>query len=157
MIQSYYTHNYDRVGWFALSWRIYLVCIALSFFVMIEPAPTDLLFFVALGAFTLAPLRPVKLLGSVASVGLLLYLWFTILSLAFVAVSAPVAARAVLIEVYLVLLLFMTAYFVKLDGDRAFRMILLMLTLGAMITSLFGLLAYLDLILTGFLLSVMST
>lgn len=146
MIQSYYTQSYDRVGWFALSWRIYLMCIAVSFFVMIEPAPTDLIFFIALGAFMLAPLRPVKLLGPVASGGLLLYLWFTFFSLAFVAVSVPVAARAVFIEVYLVLLFLMTAYFVKLYGDRAFRMILLMLTLGAMITSVIGLLAYLDLI-----------
>ena len=43
MIQTYDRYTVDRVGWLTLAWRIYLVCIGTSFFVIVEPAPTDAL------------------------------------------------------------------------------------------------------------------
>lgn len=146
MIQSYYTQTHDRVGWHAISWRIYLACIVMSFFVMIEPAPTDLLFFVALGAFILAPIQPVRLLGPVTTVAILIYVWFSFLSLVFVAVSLSIALRAIGIEMYLILLFLMTAYFAHKKGDYAFRTILFALTAGGVIASVIGIAAYLDLV-----------
>lgn len=146
MMSSHYVSVHDRVGWYALSWRIYLVCLATSFLVMIEPAPTDLFFVLAFGAMMLAPLRPVRLLGPVEVVAILVYLWFTLLSLLFADYVFIVAARAVAIEIYLILLFLMTAYFARIDGDRAFRMILLMLVVGGIVASLVGILAWANLL-----------
>lgn len=113
---------------------------------MIEPAPTDLFFVLALGAFALAPIRPVRLLGPLATGGILIYVWFTFVSLSFVEVSLPVAVRAVGIEMYLILLFLLTAYFAHQGGDRVFRIVLLMLTVGGAIASIIAFLAYLDMV-----------
>jgi hypothetical protein len=146
MIQSHYTYAQDRVGWYTLSWRIYLACLGASFFVMIEPAPTDLLFILALGAFALSPLRSQRLFGAVAILGILLYVWFTFLSLLFVQSAFMTSFRAVGIEMYLLLLFAMTAYFTRHEGDRAFRAILIALAIGGVIAAMIGILAWLGLL-----------
>lgn len=136
----------DRVGWYTLSWRIYLTCVATSFMVMIEPAPTDLFFVIALGVMMLAQIPRVRLIGAIEVVAIVIYVWFTLLSLLFVEHALGVAVRAVFIEFYLLLLFLMTAYFVHRDGDRAFRVILIALLIGGVITSLIGILAWLNLL-----------
>jgi O-antigen ligase len=114
---------------------------------MVEPAPTDALFAVALAAMMLAKLKAVRVIGPVETVALLVYLWFTLLSLSFgTIVSQFGALRAAGVEVYLALLFLMTAYFARVEGDRAFRMIMLMLLIGGLMTSIVGLLAYADLL-----------
>ncbi|MEM8979245.1 MAG: hypothetical protein AAGD04_07160 [Pseudomonadota bacterium] len=134
------------IDWHKAGWRTYLACIALSFFVMLEPAPTDLVFCIALGMMLLAPIQPVKLFGPFVTLGLILFLWFSVLSLFFVTDLFFAAYRAIVIEIYISLLFVLTAYFVKVSGDKAFRLILVMLFLGGLLTSLIGVLAYLDLI-----------
>ncbi|MEO1364630.1 MAG: hypothetical protein AAFU86_12750, partial [Pseudomonadota bacterium] len=78
MIQTYDRYTVDRVGWLTLAWRIYLVCIGTSFFVIVEPAPTDALFVLALATLLLAKLRPVRLIGPIETIAILLFVWFTL-------------------------------------------------------------------------------
>lgn len=146
MIQGYFVRTTDRIGWETASWRIYLASLAVSFFVFIEPAPTDMLFVLAFLALMLGGVRPTRLIGPIEVVGISLYLWFTILSLYFAVHAFGVAVRAAGIEVYLLILYLMTAYFARQGEDRAFRFILIMLMIGGFATSVIGYLAYLDLL-----------
>lgn len=137
----------DRVGWLAISWRLYLLCLGTSFFVLTEPAPTDALFVLAFAAILLARLRMVPIVGPVEVVAILIYLWFTLLSLSFDSILLPfTAVRAAGIEIYLILLFLMTAYFVRTGGDRAFRIIMITLVVAGLITSAIGVMAYLGLL-----------
>ena len=135
-----------QVGWLRISWVLYLACIALSFFVMIEPAPTDLVFALSFGALILGGGSRGYLVGPVVTVGLLVFMWFTILSLIFVTGFHVQAVRAVIVEIYLVLLFLMTAYFTRRWGDKAFDRITVMYIIGGVIATVIGVLAYLDLV-----------
>jgi len=130
----------------ARSWRIYVFAIFLSFFVVIEPAPTDLVFMIAVGVFCFS--RPIKtaFLSGTAWLGVLLYLGFSVLALAFVQYQPTLALRAVLIEFYMIGLFVLTAYFLKTRGDAGFAVVLLALTLGAVMASFVTIVALLDLI-----------
>ena len=135
-----------RVGWHAMGWWLFLLAMASSFLVMVEPAPTDLLFVAALGALVLGGVRPGRVVDPVATVGAALFLWFTLLSMMFVVERPVVAIRAAGIEVYMVLLWLVTAYWVRHDGDRAFGAIMACLLGGALAASAIGALALLDLV-----------
>lgn len=128
------------------SWRIYIVAIFLSFLVVIEPAPTDLVFMIAVAVLCFA--RPVKtaFLSGTAWLGIFLYLTFSVLSLVFVQYVPIAALRAVLIEFYMIGLFVLTAYFLKIRGDRGFAIVLLALTLGAVMASLVAIVALADLV-----------
>lgn len=128
------------------SWRIYILAVALSFFVFVEPAPTDLVFFVGLAVFCFS--RPVKtaFLSGTAIVGVLLYLLFSVLSLAFVQYVPMLALRAVGIEFYMIALFVMTAYYAKTRGDAAFTTILFALTIGSVLASVVAIAALLDVV-----------
>ncbi|WP_316247394.1 hypothetical protein ROLI_044450 [Roseobacter fucihabitans] len=134
----------DTVG--QMSWRIYIFAMALSFFVVVEPAPTDLVFMVALGVFCFS--RPIKtaFLNSAAIIGVFLYLAFSVLSLAFVQYFPTLAYRAVAIEFYMIALFVLTAYFMKTRGDAGFATVLLALTIGGVMASFVAIVALLDLI-----------
>lgn len=129
-----------------LSWRIYVVAMALSFFVVVEPAPTDLVFMIGLAVFCFS--RPVKtaFLSGTAIVGVFLYLAFSVLSLVFVQFVPVLAVRAVAIEFYMIALFVMTAYYMKTRGDQAFATVLTALTIGAVLASFVAIVALLDLI-----------
>ena len=71
MLQSRSLYASDQVDWLRLAWRIYLLCLGTSFLVILEPAPTDGLFVLALGALLLAKLRPVRLLEPVETYAIL--------------------------------------------------------------------------------------
>lgn len=146
MIAARLTYAQDKLGWEVISWRLYLTCLATSFFVLIEPAPTDLLFVLAAFALVLSGVRPVKVIGPIDAIGAAVYIWFSALSLYFVVHSMGFALRALGIEIYLVMLYLMTAYFAKTGGDKAFKTILLMLLVAGTIASLLGVLAYWHLI-----------
>ncbi|MDW3223627.1 MAG: hypothetical protein R8G34_12215 [Paracoccaceae bacterium] len=128
------------------SWRIYVLAIMLSFFVVVEPAPTDLVFIIALGVFCFS--RPVKtaFLSGAALIGVFLYLVFSVLSLVFVQYVPIFAVRAVAIEFYMIALFVMTAYFMKTRGDQAFATVLAALTIGGVLASFVAIAALLDLI-----------
>ena len=128
------------------SWRIYVFAMVLSFFVVVEPAPTDLVFFIALGVFCFS--KPVKIafLSGTAMIGVFLYLTFSVMSLVFVQFVPVFAVRAVAIEFYMIALFVMTAYFMKTRGDRAFATVLAALTIGGVLASFVAIVALLDLI-----------
>lgn len=128
------------------SWRIYVFAMVLSFFVVVEPAPTDLVFFIALGVFCFS--KPVKtaFLSGTAMIGVFLYLTFSVMSLVFVQFVPVFAVRAVAIEFYMIALFVMTAYFMKTRGDRAFATVLTALTIGGVLASFVAIVALLDLI-----------
>lgn len=146
MLQSYYTSQNDRVGWHDLSWKMYLTCLLISFFVMVEPAPTDLIFVLTIPPLLLAGFHSVRIFRPVEIVGIWLFLWFSTLSLYFADFNFVIGLRAYLIELYMLLLFVVTAYFVRCHGDFAFYRILLMLTLGGVAASTIGILAWLDVI-----------
>lgn len=146
MIETYYTRSRDTLGWQALAWRLYTLALATSFFVMIEPALTDLLLLLAVPCLALAGLKPVRLVGGVELTGIIMFIWFTFLSLVMVEQYFIVSARAAVIEVYMLIIFLMTAYWVRHYGDQAFRAVILLLIFGGICTSLIGLLAWLDLI-----------
>ena len=146
MLQSRSLYASDQVDWLRLAWRIYLLCLGTSFLVILEPAPTDGLFVLALGALLLAKLRPVRLLEPVETYAILVFVWFTLFSLSFDSILAfGSAVRAAGIEIYMMLLFLMTAYFVYIGGDRAFRIVLMSLGVGGLIGATIGALAYLGL------------
>lgn len=137
-------HPVDRVGWLAMAWRIYLLCVGTSFFVIIEPAPTDALFLLCLGTLLLAQMKPTRIIGPIETVAILIFVWFTLFALSSDdIVSLSVALRAAGIQIYMVLMFLVTALFVTIGGDRAFRTILIALTLGAAIAAVLGVMAYL--------------
>ncbi|MEL7166216.1 MAG: O-antigen ligase family protein [Pseudomonadota bacterium] len=136
------TSGQDRAA--VLSWRIYLLCLFLSFFVMIEPAPTDLVFFIGFACLLLTPLQGGRFLSAFAVVGVALYLIFSVNSLFFVDIAFILSLRAVAIEFYMILLFLVTAYFVAHKGDEAFFWILMALTLGALVSAFIGYLALAD-------------
>lgn len=143
MIRAYDANSIDRVGWLTAAWRIYLFCLGTSFFVIVEPAPTDALFVVAVLVMLLAKLRPVRLLGPVETVAILLFVWFTIFSLnSDMMLNIYAALRAAGIQIYMILLFLVTAYFAHVGGDRAFRLILTALAIGSVIAGLIGVMAY---------------
>ncbi|MEO1365297.1 MAG: O-antigen ligase family protein [Pseudomonadota bacterium] len=147
MIQTYDRYTVDRVGWLTLAWRIYLVCIGTSFFVIVEPAPTDALFLLALGTLLLAKLRPVRLIGPIETIAILLFVWFTLFSLSSGAILHLFSAlRAAGIQMYMILLFLVTAYFAHIGGDRAFRTILIALAVAGVIAASIGIMAYLSII-----------
>lgn len=129
-----------------LSWQIYVFAILLSFFVVVEPAPTDLVFVVAVGVFCFSRPRNVAFLSGTAWTGIFLYLAFSVLSLVFVQFVPIFAFRAVVIEFYMIGLFILTAYFMKTRGDRAFATVLAALTVGAVLASFVTVVALLDLI-----------
>jgi hypothetical protein len=128
-----------------LSWRIYLLAMALGFFVAFEPAPTDAVFMLAVGAFFLSRPTRVQFLSGTALVGILLYCFFSILSLLYVVYVPMLAVRAVLIEFYMIGLFVMTGYFTKVRGDHAFSSILLAFTFGGIMASFVTIAALLNL------------
>ena len=134
----------DAMG--ALSWRVYVLAVMMSFFVVVEPAPTDLVFMIAVALFCFS--RPVttNFLSGAALLGVYLYLAFSVLSLVFVEFVFLFAVRAVAIEFYMIGLFAMTAYFVKTRGDEAFATILAALALGGVLASFVTLVAIFDLI-----------
>ncbi|ABG33301.1 hypothetical protein CEP88_08525 [Roseobacter denitrificans] len=134
----------DALG--ALSWRVYVFAILLSFFVVVEPAPTDLVFMIAVAIFCFS--RPVttNFLSGSALLGIYLYLAFSVLSLVFVEFVFMFALRAVAIEFYMIGLFAMTAYFVKTRGDAAFATILGAMAIGGVLASFVTLVALFDLI-----------
>lgn len=129
-----------------LSWRIYLFAIFISFFVMIEPAPTDLVFFIALGCLLFTPMQGPRFLSAFALFGIGLYLIFSVNSLFYVEYNFTGALRAVLIEFYMIALFVVTAYFASRKGDAAFFWILMALTLGAIVSAVIGYLALADVV-----------
>lgn len=129
-----------------ISWRVYVFAILLSFFVVVEPAPTDLVFFIALGIFCFSRPKKVSLLSGTALTGVLLYLGFSVLSLMFAEFAVTLAVRAVAIEFYMIALFLLTAYFMHTRGDKAFATVLTALTLGAILASFVAIVALLDLI-----------
>jgi hypothetical protein len=144
MIETYYTRSRDALGWNALAWRFYTLALATSFFVMIEPGLTDLLFFLGVPCLALAGLKPARLFGPVEVLGIILFIWFTFLSLIFSEYSFATSVRAAGIEVYMILIYVITAYWVRHYGDQAFRTIIFLLIFGGVCTSLVGILAWLD-------------
>lgn len=134
----------DRAG--ETSWRIYLFAVMLSFFVVVEPAPTDLVFFIGLGVFCFSRPRKQPFLSGTALVGVLLYCFFSVLSLNFVQYVPVAAFRAVVIEFYMIALFMLTAYYVAMRGDDAFFAILCALTIGGVLASFVTIVALLDLI-----------
>ncbi len=129
-----------------LAWRIYLFSMAMSFFVVIEPALCDLIFFVSLIVLGFSRPVPVRFLSGTAITGVLLYLIFSVVSLFFVQYDAMGAFRAVLIEFYMVGLFVMTAYYARTRGDEAFRAILLAFVIGGAMASVVTIVALLDLV-----------
>lgn len=146
MIETFYHRSRDVVGWNVLAWRFYTLALATSFFVMIEPALTDLLIFLAVPCLALAGLKPVRLVGPVEMIGIILFIWFTFLSLVMVETHFIVSLRAAIIEVYMLILFLMTAYWVRHYGDHAFSSVVLCLIFGAICTSVIGILAWLDVV-----------
>ncbi|KUP93530.1 O-antigen ligase [Tritonibacter horizontis] len=144
MIETFYTRARDVVGWHALAWRFYLLALATSFLVMIEPALTDLLFLLGVPILGLAGLKPVRLVGGIETLGIILFVWFSFLSLTMVEQYFLVSVRAVIIEIYMLLIFLVTAYWARHYGDHAFRAVVLMLIFGGLCTSLIGILAWLD-------------
>ncbi|MEL6465516.1 MAG: O-antigen ligase family protein [Pseudomonadota bacterium] len=150
MIQAHDRYAFDRVGWMSLAWSLYLLCVGTSFFVIVEPAPTDAIFVLVLGTLLLAKLKPVRLIGPVETIALLLFVWFTLLSLSVGEILHLFSAlRAAGIQIYMVLLFVVTAYFAHIGGDRAFRTILTALAVAGFIAGLIGLMAYMSLIPSG--------
>lgn len=128
------------------SWRIYVFAIFLSFFVVVEPAPTDLFFMIALGFFCFSRPQKVSFLSGTALIGVFLYLAFSVLSLVFVQFVPVFAVRAVAIEFYMIALFVLTAYFMRTRGDRAFATVLAALAVGGLLASFVAIVALLDLI-----------
>ncbi len=128
------------------AWRIYLFSIVMSFFVVIEPALCDLIFFVSLAVLGLSRPEPARFLNGAAISGVLFYLIFSVVSLFFVQYNPMGAVRAVLIEFYMVGLFVMTAYYARTRGDEAFRAILLAFVIGGVMASFVTIVALLDLI-----------
>lgn len=128
------------------SWRIFLFSVMLSFFVVVEPAPTDLAFMIAAGVFCFARPQKTAFLSGTVWIGIFLYLFFSVLSLVFVQYAPVGALRAVLIEFYMIGLFVLTAYFMKTRGDAGFAVVLAALTVGAVLASLVTIVALLDLI-----------
>ncbi|MEO9652461.1 MAG: O-antigen ligase family protein [Roseobacter sp.] len=129
-----------------MSWRVYAFAILLSFFVVIEPAPTDLVFMIALGLFCFSRPTKVAFLSGSALLGVFLYLSFSTLSLVFAEYVPILATRAVAIEFYMIALFVLTAYFMKTRGDMGFLIVLFMLTIGGVLASCVAVVALLDLI-----------
>jgi len=129
-----------------LSWRIFLFCMFLSFFVVVEPAPTDLAFFIAAICLGFVPLVRARFLNGIAVVGIILYLVSSINSLFFVEINFGFAMRAVMIEFYMIGLFVMTAYFCATKGDEAFFWILMALLIGALLSAFVGYLALADVV-----------
>lgn len=129
-----------------ISWRIYIFAMAISFFVVVEPAPTDLVFFIALGVFCFSRPEKTPFLSGTALTGVLLYLGFSVLSLAFVQFVPMAAVRAVIIEFYMIALFALTAYYMHTRGDKGFATVLAALTVGAILASFVTIVAVLDLI-----------
>ncbi|WP_299966708.1 O-antigen ligase family protein [uncultured Roseobacter sp.] len=129
-----------------LSWRVYIAAILLSFFVVIEPAPTDMVFMIGVAIFCFS--RPVKVrfLGGAIWLGVFLYLAFSVLSLIFVEYVMVRAVRAVIIEFYMIGLFVLTAYYMKVRGDAGFATVLTALTIGGTLASLIAIVGLLDLI-----------
>lgn len=134
----------DAVG--ETSWRIYVFAILVSFFVVVEPAPTDLFFMIAVAFFCFSRPAKVAFLSGTAWIGVFLYLAFSVLSLHFVQYFFIGALRAVVIEFYMIGLFVLTAYFMKTRGDAAFAMILGMFALGGVLASFITIVALLDLV-----------
>lgn len=128
------------------SWRIYVFAMMLSFFVVVEPAPTDLVFFIALGFFCFSRPAKTSFLSGAALIGVFLYVVFSVLSLVFVQFVPLLAVRAVAIEFYMIALFVMTAYYMKTRGDAAFATVLAALTIGGVLASFVAVAALLDLI-----------
>lgn len=149
MMEADYIRQPAQADWERMSWCVFLVSVATSFLVLIEPAPTDAIFFLALIPLSLAGLRRGRLFGPVESAGIALYVVFSFVSMLFVIHAPFVAVRALAIEVYMLLIMVVTAYFVRHFGDYAFRMILLGLLVGGTIASVIGILAWLDVIPNG--------
>lgn len=129
-----------------LSWRTYVLAILLSFFVVVEPAPTDIVFIIAVGIFCFSRPVMIRCISGTAQLGVFLYLAFSVLSLAFVQFIFASAVRAVVIEFYMIGLFVMTAYFVKTRGDRAFATILAAMAVGGVLASFVTIIALLDLV-----------
>jgi hypothetical protein len=134
----------DALG--ELSWRVYIYAMVLSFFVVVEPAPTDLVFFIALGIFCFSRPAKVAFLSGTAWIGVFLYLSFSVLSLHFVEYVPGAALRAVAIEFYMIALFVLTAYYMKTRGDAAFSAVLIALVIGAILASFVAIVALLDLV-----------
>lgn len=129
-----------------LAWRFYLLSIATSFLVVIEPALCDLIFVIGLVLFSLSRPKMTTFLSGSATLGVMLYLIFSVVSLFFVEYDVFRAYRAVLIEFYMIGLFVMTAYYARTRGDEAFRAILIAFVIGGIMASIVAIIALLDLV-----------
>lgn len=129
-----------------LSWRIYVLALGLGFFVVVEPAPTDLVFVVAVAVFCFSRPILVPFLSGTAILGVFLYCFFSFLSLIYVEYIPLLALRAVGIEFYMIGLFVLTAYFARTRGDQAFFVILSAFAIGAILASLITAVALLELV-----------
>lgn len=128
-----------------LARRIFDFAVFTSFFVMIEPAPTDLLFILLIPVLLLGGVRKTRVIGAGPMVGVAFYLIFSFVSTAILLDAASIqwnaAIRALAIETYMILIFLVTAYFAKTGGDRAFLQIMLLWLAGAVIAAALGVLA----------------
>ncbi len=132
-------------------WRVYLAAIAVSFIVLIEPAPTDILFVLAVGFICFSRPLPGRFLSGGALTGIILFVLFSILSFVFVVNSPARAFLALGTDFYMIAIFALTAYFLHHRGDRGFAIVMLALTAGAVVASLIALAAVLDLLQADFL------